>query len=206
MYTLCGKYSINQHEGVQGFLGLSGPATALTTHLQRTAGATQRTLHSSPESPLVVSDRVFLIGCIYIYSIHPQPALWASVWVDKIKSLSPLVKWWMLLSTLLTLVQKTDWVVCLQVNSMQGMNGALPYPSLFLLHLTSSRASSFLLLLFFMRPNLTCPWLIIPIFSNAACSLLWVILFWHSWAHTWEQVTSVSFNCFFFLVRGRQKD
>lgn len=173
MYTLCGKYSINQHEGVQGFLGLSGLAAVLTPHLQRTAGATQRTLHSSPESPLVASDRVFLIDSIYIYSIHPQPALWTSAWVDRVKSLSPLVKWWMLFSTLLTHLQKTDWVVCLQVDSRQRMNGAFSYLSLLLLPLTFPPAPSFLLLLFSMRPNVICPWLIIPIFSNAAYSLFY---------------------------------
>ena len=145
---------------------------------------------------------------MYTYSIHAQPALWANTWVSRVKSLSPLVKWRMLLSTLdiSTKLQKLDWVLCLQVNWRQGMNGALLCPPLLLLPLTPPPSPSFSLLLFFMSLDVICPWLVTLIFSNAAYCLLRVILFWHIWTHSWEQVTSVSFYCFIFLFRGRKKD
>lgn len=46
------------------------------------------------------------------------------------------------------------------------------------------------------------------IFSNAAYGLLWVILFWHSKTHSWEQMVSAPFFFFFlsFLFqRGKKK-
>lgn len=51
-----------------------------------------------------------------------------------------------------------------------------------------------------------CPWMVTLIFSNSAYCLLQIILFWHSWTYFWEQMTSVSFNCCFFLSEGEKKN
>lgn len=56
------------------------------------------TLHSSPERPWVAPGRVSLMECTDTASAHTLPALW-------VRAPSPLVKWWMLLSTLLTFLQ-----------------------------------------------------------------------------------------------------
>lgn len=54
---------------------------------------------------------------------------------------------------------KPGWVLCLQGNSGQGMNGALLCSPLLPLPPTAPPSPSFLLLFFFVRMNVICPWL-----------------------------------------------